>query len=198
MTPEAFDWSELGSLAERHKALASAKEALSPELFREVEDWWNSVAPGETFDVRRAVGLLLKVAKDETGRAENAALGLLLDWGRPRMPELIEVREQRWEKLKEVLNAVEAYWTETAPWGKGFAVENGLELLVYDLRRYQAAVARIFEKEQEQKALLDHKTATGQEAEADRQRWLAYLEMTHAITAALSMKPSNEETTRNG
>jgi hypothetical protein len=62
--------------------------------------------------------------------------------------------------------------------------------MLYDLRRYQAAVAGIFEKEREQKALLDHKTATGQECEADRQRWLAYLEITHAITAALSMKPN--------
>jgi hypothetical protein len=50
-------------------------------------------------------------------------------------------------------------------------------------------VAGIFEKEQEQKALLDHKAATGQECEADRQRWLAYLEMTHAITAALAASP---------
>ena len=33
-------------------------------------------------------------------------------------------------------------------------------------------VARIFEKECEQKALLDHKTATGQEADAERKRTL--------------------------
>ena len=35
-------------------------------------------------------------------------------------------------------------------------------LLLYDARRYQAALSRIFEKEREQKALVDHKTATGQ------------------------------------
>lgn len=32
---------------------------------------------------------------------------------------------------------------------------------------------------------MDHKAATGEEADADRQRWLAYLDMTHAATAAL-------------
>lgn len=104
--------------------------------------------------------------------------------------------------MERVTREVEAYWNEAAPCGafpaKGFTLADGIELLLYDLRRYQAAVARIFEKDQEQNALLDHKTATGQEGEADRQRWLAYLEMTHTITAALSMKPSNEETTRDG
>ena len=77
-------------------------------------------------------------------------------------------------------------------WGKPFTLANGVELLLYDLRRYQGAVDRIFEKERDQKTLLDHKAATGQAAEADRQRWHAYLEMTHIATAALSMDPSNE------
>jgi len=121
--------------------------------------------------------------------AENAALDLLLDWGRFPMPELIAERERRREKLHHILREVETYWKDTAPCGEGFTVEKGLELLLYDLRRYQAAVARIFEKEQEQKALLDHKTATGQECEADRQRWLAYLEMTHLATAAQAPSP---------
>lgn len=58
------------------------------------------------------------------GRAENAALDLLLDWGRQRMPELIEVRERPREKLKEVLKPVEAYWTETAPCGEKFTIED--------------------------------------------------------------------------
>jgi hypothetical protein len=62
MTPEAFDWNELGWIAEGHKALVAAKDALSPELFREVEACWNIAAPGEAFDVRRAVALLLRVA----------------------------------------------------------------------------------------------------------------------------------------
>jgi hypothetical protein len=78
MGPELFDWNELGWLAERHKALVAAKDALSPELFREVEAYWNIAAPGEAFEVRRAVALLLNAAKDETGRAENAALDLSL------------------------------------------------------------------------------------------------------------------------
>ena len=38
---------------------------------------------------------------------------------------------------------------------------DGIELLLYDLRRYQAAVARIFERERDQKALLDHKGQQG-------------------------------------
>ena len=60
---------------------------------------------------------------------------------------------------------------------------DGIELLLYDLRRYQAAVARIFERKRDQKALLDHKGAPGQEVEADRQPWLAYLEMTRIAKA---------------
>ena len=120
-----------------------------------------------------------------------------------RLPQVIDEERdrQRAEKLERVTREAEAYWNEVAPCGalpvKPFTLADGIELLLYDLRRYQAAVARIFEKEQEQKALLDHKTATGQEAETDRQRWLACLETTHTITAALSMKPSSEETTRD-
>jgi hypothetical protein len=121
-----------------------------------------------------------------------------------RLPEVVDEERDRQHAaiLERVTREAEAHWNETAPCGalpvKPFTLADGVELLLYDLRRYQAAVARIFEKQREQKALLDHKTATGQEAEADRQRWLAYLEMTHAITAALSMKPSNEETMRDG
>jgi hypothetical protein len=109
-----------------------------------------------------------------------------------RLPELIDEERDRLqaEKLARVTREAESYWDETAPCGalpvKPFTLADGVELLLYDLRRYQAAVAAIFEKEREQKALLDHKAATGQECEADRQRWLAYLEMTHTATAALS------------
>jgi hypothetical protein len=108
-----------------------------------------------------------------------------------RLPEIIDEERdrQRAEKLERVTREVEAYWNETAPCGaipvKPFTLGDGIDLLLFDLRRYQAAVAAIVEKEREQKALLDHKAATGRELEADRQRWLAYLEMTHAITAAL-------------
>ena len=124
---------------------------------------------------------------------ENTALDTLLDWGRLRMPELTEVRERRGEKLKEVLQAVEAYWTETASCGEGFTLENGLELLLYDLRRYQAAVSRVFEKESDQEALLEHKAATGQEVEAAQQRWLACRDLTNAVRQALdTASPSGE------
>lgn len=109
-----------------------------------------------------------------------------------RLPELIDEERdrKRAEKLERVTREAEAYWNEVAPCGalpvKPFTLADGVELLLYDLRQYQSAVARIFEKEQEQKALLDHKAATGQNAEADRQRWLAYLDITHLVTAALS------------
>ncbi len=117
-----------------------------------------------------------------------------------RLPELIDEERDRAqaEKLERVTRETEAYWNEVTPYGalpvKPFTLADGVELLLYDLRRYQAAVTRVFEIEKKQEALLDHKTATGQECEADRQRWLAYLEMTHAVTAALSMNPSNEAT----
>lgn len=112
-----------------------------------------------------------------------------------RLPELIDEERDRLraEKLARVTQEAESYWNESAPCGalpvKAFTLADGVELLLYDLRRYQAAVGRVFEKEQEQKALLDHKQATGQECEADRQRWLAYLEMTHLVTAALTVQP---------
>lgn len=109
-----------------------------------------------------------------------------------RRPELIDEERdrQRAEKLALVSKETEAYWNEAAPCGalpvKAFTLADGVELLLHDLRRYQAAMARIFEKEKEQKALLDHKAATGQDAEADRQRWLAYLDMAHIASEALS------------
>lgn len=114
------------------------------------------------------------------------------------LPEVIDGERDRLraEHLERVTKKAEAYWTETVPCGalpvKPFTLADGVELLLYDLRRYQATVAGIFEKEREQRALLDHKTATGQECEADRQRWLACLEMSHLATAALSMQPSGE------
>jgi hypothetical protein len=58
--------------------------------------------------------------------AEVESLDALLAWGRGGMPELIEVHERRWEELKEVLKAVDAYWTETAPCSEGFALSDFL------------------------------------------------------------------------
>ena len=75
-----------------------------------------------------------------------------------RLPELIDEERDRLraEKLERVTKEAEAYWNEIAPCGaipvKAFTLADGVELLLYDVRRYQAAVARIFEKEQEQKA----------------------------------------------
>ncbi|MEO7142478.1 MAG: hypothetical protein ABI165_03145 [Bryobacteraceae bacterium] len=65
-----------------------------------------------------------------------------------RLPELIDEERdrQRAEKLERVTKEAEAHWNEVAPWGgKPFTLADGVELLLYDLRRYQAAVARIFE-----------------------------------------------------
>lgn len=92
-----------------------------------------------------------------------------------RLPEVIDEERGRLraEKLERVTLETEAYWNEIEPCGalpvNPFTLGDGVELLLYDLRRYQAAVAGIFEKEQDQKALLDHKTATGQEVDAGRQ-----------------------------
>jgi len=112
-----------------------------------------------------------------------------------RLPELIDEERDRKqaEKLERVTREAEAYWDEVAPCGalpvKPFTLGDGVELLLYDLRRYQAAVARIFDREQEQKSLLDHKAATGQDAEADRQRWFAYLDVAHIAREALGGEP---------
>lgn len=108
------------------------------------------------------------------------------------LPEVIdeERHRERAEKLERVTRETEAYWNKVMPSRatpvRPFTLADGVELLLFDLRRYQAAMARTFEKEQEQKELLDHKTATGQEVEADPQRWLAYLDIRHVGTAALN------------
>jgi|GEM_PF-3820338 len=70
--------------------------------------------------------------------AENGALDALLDWGRFPMPELIEARERRRDKLRQVLREVETYWNETAPCGEGFTIEKGLELLLYEAKQLRA------------------------------------------------------------
>ena len=114
------------------------------------------------------------------------------------LPDVIDEQRdrQRAETLERVTREAERYWHETAPCGalpaKPFTLADGVELLLYDLQRYQAAVARVFEMEKQQEALLDHKTATGQECEADRQRLLAYRKLARAVTAALSMRASRE------
>lgn len=108
-----------------------------------------------------------------------------------RLPEVIDEERDRLraEKLEQVTREVETYWNETAPCGalpvKPFTLGDGIALLLYELRRYQAAVAVIFEKEEEHKALLEHKTAAGQEVEATRQRWLACRDVMNAVRQSL-------------
>lgn len=115
------------------------------------------------------------------------------------LPQVIdEDRDrQRAEKLGRATREAEAYWNETAPCGalpvKAFTLADGIELLLYDLRRYQAAVARVFEKERDQEALLEHKAATGQEVGAAQQRWLACRDVMNAVRQALdTASPSGE------
>lgn len=194
MTAEPFDWNRLGEITDRHKALLALKEALTPELLREVEDYWKSAVPGEAFDPRRAVALLLKIAGEKGGSTEAALLAWRNADTKP-MPEVIdEDRDRRRaQSLNEVMRQAEAYWHETAPYGgEKFTAERGIGLLLHDLRRYQSLVARLFEKERERKALLDHKTATGQDAEAVRQRWLAYLEASQIVREVLSAAPPSQ------
>lgn len=117
-----------------------------------------------------------------------------------RLPQLIDEEQNRTraEKLARVTEETEAYWNEVAPCGalpvKPFALADGIELLLYDLRRYQAAVAAIFEKEEEHKSLLDHKTAAGQEVEAARQRWLACRDILNAVRQSLDAPSPSGQT----
>lgn len=61
-----------------------------------------------------------------------------------------------------------------------------MALLLHNVKRYEAALVRIAGKEEEQKALMDHREKTGQEvSESDRQRWYAWLKTAHIARAAL-------------
>lgn len=192
MEPEPFNWNELGAMVERHKVLVAAKEALSPELLHELEDYWNIAAPGKAFDPRQAVTLLLRIASNRTGDVNHD----LLSWhgeGFKPMPELIDDRRKRAEKLNEVMKQAETYWNRSAPYGAPqFDAGRGMELLLYDVGRFAAGLGRIVQKAEEQKALMDHRTATGQEVtEGDRQRWFAYLDVAHMAREALTGKPDS-------
>jgi hypothetical protein len=114
------------------------------------------------------------------------------DW-KP-LPKLIEQHEADEKRIADTLKQVEAYWNETAPYGgPQFDAGRGMDLLLYEVRRYSAALGRIAGKADEQKALMDHKTATGQEVTAaDEQRWFAYLDVAHVAEEALSPNPPSE------
>lgn len=102
------------------------------------------------------------------------------DWN--TLGELAEKRKS------DTLAQAEAYWNETAPYGgERFTPERGMALLLFDARRFAAGLSRLVQKADEQKALMDHRAASGQEvADADRQRWFAYLDVAHIAAAALS------------
>jgi len=189
MEPEPFDWNEMGEMVERHEVLLAAKEALAPELLRELEDYWNTAAPGQAFDPRRAVVMLLQIAKDRGPEDLRPWRGE----GVKPMPELIDDRRKRGEKLNEVMKQAETYWNGSAPCSEPFKAEKGIGLLLYDAKRFAAGLASVVRKADDQKALMDHKTTTGQEVtDADRQRWFAYLEAAHIALKALSHEPPSE------
>jgi hypothetical protein len=111
------------------------------------------------------------------------------DW-KP-LPKLIERHEADEKRIADTLKQVEAYWNETAPYGgPRFDAGRGMELLLFDVRRYSAALVRIGGKAAEQEALMKHREATGQEVvDSDRQRWFAYLDVARIASEALSHNP---------
>jgi hypothetical protein len=113
------------------------------------------------------------------------------DW-KP-LPKLIEQHEADEKRIADTSKQVEAYWNETAPYGgPRFDAGRGAELLLYDVKRFAAGLARIMQKADEQKALMDYKTASGQEVtESDRQRWFAYLDAAHIASEALGYASDN-------
>jgi hypothetical protein len=103
MRPELLArWNELGGAVERQHALLAAKEALSPELLREIEDYWKGAAPADqAFDPRRGVALLLHTVKhyeaalyDLAGRADEQEK--LIKHRQETGQEATESDRQRW------------------------------------------------------------------------------------------------------
>lgn len=74
-------------------------------------------------------------AISEKRKRENAGFDFVLDWGHCPLPELMEVRARRREKLRELLKELETFWNETAPASEGFTVEKAIELLLYEVKR---------------------------------------------------------------
>jgi|SRR5581483_12246172 len=111
-----------------------------------------------------------------------------------RLPKTIEQHEADEKRIAEFLKQAETYWNETAPYGApAFDVGRGLELLLYEAKRYSEALTRIAGKAGEQEALIKHREETGQEVtEADRQRWFAYLDVAHIAREALSQTPISQ------
>ena len=115
------------------------------------------------------------------------------DW-KP-LPKLIEQHEADEKRIAETLKQVEAYWNAIAPYGApAFDAGRGMELLLFDARRYGEALSRIVAKAEEQEALIKHREASGQDVtETDRQRWFAYLDVSHIARQALSPDPPSSK-----
>jgi len=110
------------------------------------------------------------------------------------LPKTIEAHARDEQRIAETPKQVEAHWNETAPYGgPPFDAGRGMELLLYEAKRYSEALMRIAAKADAQEALIKHREATGQEVtEADRQRWFAYLDVAHMAQEALSRNPQSQ------
>jgi|SRR5579872_3752107 len=117
-----------------------------------------------------------------------------------RLPKTIEQHEADEKRIAEFLKQAETHWNETAPYGSpAFDVGRGLELLLYEAKRYSEALRRVAGRAGEQEALIKHREEAGQEVtEADRQRWFAYLDVAHIAEEALSHKPPSNTPTDQG
>lgn len=127
---------------------------------------WNTGSPLQKQNRRKALDALLDI---------NQAL-----------PEPILTRDKRREKLETVLKDAERYWDAAAPVGEAFKVEKGIELLLYDAKRFSEGLTRLMAKADEQKALIEHKADKA--TEEDRQRYFALLEVQNLARQALAME----------
>src|SRR6185312_16168906 len=113
------------------------------------------------------------------------------DW-KP-LPKLIEQHEADEKRTAETVKQVEAYWNAIAPYGAPtFDAGRGMDLLLFDVKRYRDGLNRVIAKAQEQEELIKHREAGQEVTEADRQRWFAYLEAAHIAQEALSPNPPSE------
>ena len=111
-------------------------------------------------------------------KIDRMSLKSTFEWG--GVAELVEKRKAA------LATELQAYWNETAPDGERFDADKATALLLRNVRRYEAALRRVAEKAEEQKALMEHREKTGQEVPAsDLQRYFAYLKTAHIAAEAL-------------
>jgi hypothetical protein len=87
---------------------------------------------------------------------------------------------------------LEAYWNEIVSSGDRFDPDRAIALLLFNVKRYEAAILRIAEIAKEQKALMEHRYRTGQEvSDVDLARYASYLKTAHIATDALAQPASS-------